>query len=67
MQRDGVTIHGVLIVQRTELGWFVEIDHRPVFLEPPDLTEQTRMPRPGRRGPLTLTRSAAPQLGLARR
>jgi hypothetical protein len=48
------TFANVLVLQRTNVGWLCEIEHRPVFVGQLQVQPGTSVPRQGQRGPLTI-------------
>jgi hypothetical protein len=66
MPADCVRVDDVLIVRRTDFGWFCEIEGQGVFLGSLQVVTGAMMPEIGERGTVTLTVAAAQDLGLAR-
>jgi hypothetical protein len=64
MAEERVTVPDVLIVRRTDFGWLCEIARQAVFLGTLQIAPGTLVPVDGERGPVTLTLSAARDLGL---
>ena len=59
-----VTVPDVLVIHETALGVLCEVSGRPTFVGRLQLAIGAMVPHPGERGPLTLTRAAARELGL---
>jgi hypothetical protein len=49
------TFFDVLVVRRSDAGWFCEISDRPVFVGQLQLEPGTSVPSEGQRGTITLT------------
>jgi hypothetical protein len=56
------TLSDVLVIHRTDLGWFCEIDDRRVFIAQLQVEPGTNMPVEGRRGSITIASHAVDQI-----
>ena len=64
VQGDTCRCDDVLVVQRSETGWQCEIRGRPLSIDQLPIAPGTSVPAEGTRGPMTLTATAARDLGL---
>lgn len=53
---DVIVVGEVLVVRRTDLGWFCEVDGHRVFVANLQVASPSEMPAQGQRGPVALTR-----------
>jgi hypothetical protein len=56
------TFFDVLVVRRSDAGWFCEISDRPVFVGQLQLAPGTSVPSEGQRGAITLTAQGAEEV-----
>jgi len=62
-----VILDDVLVVRRTDSGWFCDVPKHPRvrFIAVMQVAPATSVPSEGRRGPIAVTPSAASELGIA--
>jgi hypothetical protein len=56
------TFSNVLVLRRSDAGWFCEIEDRQVFLAQRRVSPGTHMPSEGRRGPVSVTAEGADEI-----